>query len=517
MRRHLVGWGVTAAASLLLFMPAAHPIPAAAVTNSAFSFQWALTPAAPSVWDGNGFADTWDVLVHRRGVGEANTPVLGGHGADCSAPPATHLISNIANSVYICKNHMMTAMADNGYGATVLTPDRMVDFSSGESVISYSVSTLHLNPRTWYDIWITPFAQNLVAPLNDSVDFQGPPRTAIRIRMCECGTPTGGNDVFEASVVNNFVETKLAGVTGTPLQALVPPSAVSRTRFELHLSAGHIKFGVPSAGLWWYDNNFTAPFTQGVVQLMTHAYDPCKDQPVATTPCVYDTWHWSDFGISQSVPFTIINGAPRFVNGSQTTVNFGAPAPANAFLRFEAVSGGLQVSYDGGHTFQTPQQPAFIGDHGAIHDDHFSPYFTPIPAGTRSVVFAGKNWWGGQWEARDPSIWMASGISPVVQPPAQNPPANPPTNPPTNPATNPPTNHPGGGSGGGGTGEGSGTGGSGNSGSGEGNPAPTQTAQNLLTKMVAAVNPTNDPAINLILLLLAAGFVFVVARIVRSA
>ncbi|TMC54335.1 MAG: hypothetical protein E6J20_04505 [Chloroflexi bacterium] len=518
-----MAWAATAASIGLVAIPAVQPVPASAATTSAFSFNWSGGASAPVTWNGDGSPSTWDVLTHARGPGDAMQPTVAQHGADCSPPPATHVITTLSDSVFICRNHVMTSVTDRGYGADVLTPDHMVDFASGESVLSFSVSTLHNDARDYFDIWITPFASNLMVPLTDAVDVQGPPQNAIRVRDCFCGNNT---DVFTASVFNNFAESPLPTASGTPLQSLLPPSAVTRTGFELHLSANHIRFGVPQAGLWWIDAAANIPFSRGVVQLIHHSYDACKDQTTTmANPCVADTWHWSNFAISQSVPFTIINGSPRSANPGATTIHFPAPAPANAFLRFEAVSGGLQLSFDGGHSFQAPSRQPIIGDHGNIHADHFTPYFTPVPAGTTSVVVSGQNWYGGQWWLRDPSIWAAQGTSPVVQPPAGNPPTNPPTsaptNPPTHPPTNPPTSHPtnpptgnpGSGSpGGSGSGEGSGGGQSSEGAS----TTPVEKVTEFVAKLDAAVNPTHEPAINVILVGLLLAAVWAVLRVIRS-
>src|SRR5260221_7734933 len=206
--------------------------------------------------------------------------------------------------------------------------------------------------------------------------------------------------------------------SGVTLQTMLPPSAVNRTGFELHISQNYLRFGVPSIGLWWVDTAANIPFSRGIVQVIHHSYDACKDQATSmANPCVADTWHWSNFGISQSVPFTIINGSPRSANAASTTVNFPAGAPANSFLRFEAI-GTIQMSFDGGHTFQAARRQPIIGDHGVIHDEHFSPYFTPIPAGVASVLFSGQGGWVGPWWVRGPSILSGPDKPPVLVPPA---------------------------------------------------------------------------------------------------
>ena len=505
--RRLLAWAATAASFGGLLLTAA-PVPATAAavqatTAAPFTFNWAGGMTAPVTWNGDGGAGTWDVLAHARGIGDTMQPTVVGHGVDCSPPPATHVATTLADSVYICRNHVMTSVTDRGYGADVLTPDHMVDFSSGTSTISFNVSTMHVDARDYFDVWVTPFQSNLMVPLTDAVDVAGPPQYALRIRDCFCGNNT---DQFTASVFNNFAETVLPQATGTTLQTMVPPSMVTRTGFELDIAQNHVRFGVPSVGLWWVNTGASLPFTQGVVQLIHHSYDACKDQTTTmSNPCVADTWHWSNFSISQAVPFTIINGSPRTATAGSPTVNFPAPAPAGAFLRFEAVSGGMSVSFDGGHTFSAATRQPIIGDHGVIHIEHFLPFFTAIPTGATSVVFGGQNWFGGPWWVRDPSIWKASGISPIVQAPAA-PPANPPTNPPTSHPVTSPSSHPTAPAGT--SGEGSGS-----TGSGEGGSAKPES---IITRLESAINPSDDPAIALIVLGLLATTIFVVMRAIRG-
>jgi hypothetical protein len=426
-------------AAVLFMSPPAAATVATASSAAAYSFDWQANPAAPATWTGQG---GWDVLVHKRGGQDGATmlPTVAQHGGDCAPTPATHVITKLDEGVYVCHQHVMTSIVDAGFGAIVLTPDHMADFSSGETVIGFSTTTLHYNARDWIDIWVTPFSENVVAPLDDAVDLQGPPRDAVRVRMCEC---FNGQTTFSATVFSNFKGTDLPQASGQPIESAVTPSTVNRTPFELHLSQNHIKFGAPQQNLWWVDTNISLPWSRGVVQLMDHSYDSCKDQTVdAAHPCASgDTWHWSAFKISQATPFTILNGDIRYAGAqfSNNTVNFPAPAPSNAFLRFEGMGTNLQYSTDGGKSFQAVTRQAIIGDHGQIHDEHAAPFFTPIPAGTTSVVLRGQNAWYGPWLVRDPAIWASVYAGPVTQPPP--------------PGTQPPATKPGEGPGGGPSGE----------------------------------------------------------------
>src|SRR5204863_66418 len=84
----------------------------------------------------------------------------------------------------------------------------------------------------------------------------------------------------------------------------------------------------------WVDANVSLPFAQGVVQVGHHSYTPTKDAgcgpPPGQTSCEPDTWHWSDFAISRSGSFGILNGDLMSAHAGAETVHFPAAAPAGA-------------------------------------------------------------------------------------------------------------------------------------------------------------------------------------------
>jgi hypothetical protein len=387
----LMGFGLGA---LLLNAPAAG---AETARPEPFAFSWAGAPAAPQPWTP---AD-WDVVVHSRDINTWGQiePIAAEHGADCAPPPATHMVTTYEDSVYICKNHMMTAINGGGYGVIYLAPNRLVDFSSGTSSVRYRVSTQRDSLRDWHDIWITPFDDNLVLPLYRFPDLQGPPRNAVHIQLA-------GDNTFIGHVLRNFVSTDLPKSNGTPYDALFGPSPTQRTQFELAISRTHIRFGMPEYKQWWFDTDIPdLGFTQGVVQLGHHSYNPTKAENGHP-----GTWHWSEFSISSSVPFTMLRGDIQSINSNtHRGVCFPAPATSESHLRFAGV-GTIEVSFDGGRNFVAPQPAAQIGPHneGAAQVGLFASYWTPIPQGTRSVVFRGIEWWGGPWWVRDPAIWSRS-------------------------------------------------------------------------------------------------------------
>lgn len=374
--------------------PTATPVPGFLAT---FDGQ----PAAPAPWRP---AD-WDVAVHSR---DRETWVLldsmaAGHGPGCEPPPGQHTNNTYEGAVFLCRDHVMTAIRASGYGVIYLTPNQMVDFSQGEAVVRFDVSTLRTSNRDWWDVWITPYEDNLQAPLEDWLpDLNGEPRRAIHIRMRfgSAGNLTGS---FEGYVINGFDDTPLPQARTTGYEFKFTPSATTRRTFELRISQTHIRFGMPLGeplgDLWWIDTPI-APlgWNQAVVQLGHHSYNPMKD----CAACTPNTWHWDNVYIEPAVPFTIIPASRRYIDPtSPEPLTFAQPAPAGAHLRFSGIGNSLEISTNGGATWIA----AVLQAQEETSSDHFRTYWTPIPAGVDEVLIRGQNWWGGRWHACDITIW----------------------------------------------------------------------------------------------------------------
>jgi hypothetical protein len=383
-------------------------------------------PASPSPWQ----PSNWDVQTHildQRG-GDGIESHLADHGADCGPPPAQHLIATLQQAVFVCHNHVMTAIADGGYGQVTLTPDHLADWSGGPVTIGLSVSTQKLSLRDWWSLDVTPFGEQLALPFDwGGADLQGMPAHYIEVRLdnCEDGSIFR---VFRESAApgNSFGEQQsvsgcLQSVTG------IPPSAVTRTPFELTISQAGYRFRVGpgstvapgkvlAQGYW----RKPLTFTRGVVQLSHHSYNPSKCEG-----CRPNTWHWSDVSISSAVPYTLLRATDtQVVTQPGGRITFGAPAPANSYLKFAAI-GAVQVSYDGGKAYSAAQKPPL--DASLYHDEHVISYLTPVPAGTRSVQFKLAGGWFGPGVARDFSIvsLATDGNPPSTQPPGPAPTATP--------------------------------------------------------------------------------------------
>jgi hypothetical protein len=361
------------------------------------------SPTSPQPWK----PANWDVTVHSRDVNTwANLESMhAGHGTDCAGPPAGHTVSAYEDAVFICRDHMMTAINASGYGAIYLTPNQQVDFSSGEAVISWDVSTARTSGRDWVDLLITPFQQNLQLPLEDWLpDLNGLPRNAIHIRMDNAN----GNTMFRTSIMRDYKETDVANQNlFVGYESFLKPDAARRDKFELRISRNHVRFGMPGYNFAWADTTIAdLGWTRGVVQFGHHSYTPSKDAgcPInqnAGTGCAPNTWHWDNVSISPAVTFTLLRADRRTADAANGKLSFPAPAPANARLRFAGIGSNLSASFDGGKTWQA----AALQAQSKIVEEHFKSYWMPIPAGTTSVQIRGNDWWGGKWLVRDVSIW----------------------------------------------------------------------------------------------------------------
>jgi hypothetical protein len=404
-------------------------------------------------------SNTLEILTHsRNGDAWQNLDhMMMDHGPMCQAPPAQHDPGNpnpYHQASFICSAnpHLMTAINGPGYAAMLLTPNHQVDFSAGEAVIRFDLSTFRSADRDWIDVWVTPFGQSVTIPFEGSeVDAQGFPMNAINIKMHGRRGETG----FDALDIRNGVGTEFppgAGPHWYLSMESIPgfiPSAQRRDAFEIRLSKTHIKVWMPQYGMTWVDRDWVAPlgFDRGVVQLGHHSYTPTKD--CVPDNCTPQTWHWDNIAIAPSIPFTQIHANERAAfeasPGQVMEFTFPQPAPQNAYLRVDAVGQGYQVSADGGATWATlTRQPSSRNDPG-----HVAPYHHPIVAGTTAVKLrtTQAGWWG-LGLVDDASIWADTApvlVTPVAATPTALPPtatSEPPTNTPVSTSTPLPTSTP---------------------------------------------------------------------------
>jgi hypothetical protein len=347
----------------------------------------------------------WDITF----VGDPQ-PMEAQHGANCSAPPATHHVATLEDMVFQCNGHLMTAM-NAGYGAIYLTPDQMLDFSQGEAVLKWDMSTLRTSSRDWVDVLVMPYSENMQLSF-ENTDIHLP-QNAVHIEM-------GGADVFIPTIYRNGKKEQVQSDTYHTWDMVLDgaglrPDAARRDTFELRLSRNHMKFGMPQYGFWWVDTDI-APlnWNSGVVQLNHRSYNPQKSCNWDGS-CGPNTWHWGNISLTPATPFTIVRADRRMVDADTSNqINFPTPAPANAFLRFVGIGIPVQYSLDGGSTWLDPQtQGEAIGKtHPEVPDN----FWQPIPAGTQSVKFRGRRQGSIMWGVSDISYWVANGVA-AEQPP----------------------------------------------------------------------------------------------------
>ncbi len=361
------------------------------------------TPTVPQAWlatfDGMPasplpFApDDWANTVHSRDrtSWQALPQMDAQHGAACEPPPAMHPISAYQDTVFQCHDHIMTAINGSaGYAAVYLQPPVMADWSSSAATVALDVSTARTTSRDWWDLTITPFADQLAAPLYAWLpDLQGMPPNAIHISMD--GAP--GNTVFRPSVRVNGVTTWPATADWDYQENHLTPSATTRTPYQLTLTSTHLTFGIPGV-VTWVDADVAIPFTRGIVQIGHHSYTPWKD--CSLPACGPNTWHWDNLSISSAVPYSV----QRVDAGLLDTGTPVAPLPlgASGHLRFMGFGDAIEMSFDGGATWQAAQrQAAELADLG-----HFATYWQPIPMGATSITLRSlASCWCGDWAARD--------------------------------------------------------------------------------------------------------------------
>lgn len=447
-------------------------------------------PAAPERFDNdNPAAAHLDVVPNESDAGAVGSDQNGSfeevdvhHGPGCEAPVTNdtpsatlvmHRILRIDDAVYRCKDHIMTGLL-SGYAAAYLTPDAMVDFSQGEAVIRFDVSSLRTSGRDWIDMWLTPFNDKFVIPLERwNAPYNGEPKNAVHIRA------DGNNDGsyhFEGTIYRNNVEegmnsgpgtlfegvktafansgaVKTVTINGTPTTIPVDMSPKRRDTYELRISKTSAKFCLVQVNVQmedstkqpvqtqqcWINSTFNnLGWDKAIVQFGHHAYNPEKDctpDPLSTPAiqmgCRAVTWHWDEFKINPAIPFALIKptpSSPKFITRN-SSITLNSPTPPNSYLSFVAVAGSVEGSFDNGVTwvnfprqFQVRNSP-----------EHFSNYFVPIPAGVQTIKFRGAD--AASWLARfvveHPAVYSLSDpalVSPIPSPtPTPTPTPFPPT------------------------------------------------------------------------------------------
>lgn len=378
------------------------------VDGAVFLETFSGTPSRPTPF----VSPSWTLNVHSRDAStwERIEPMQAHHSATCEGPPTTHTVTSYDDTIFICRDHVMTALNASGYGLLYMTPNAMVDFSRGTASISFDMSTFRASGRDWIDIWVTPWGDNLAVPYNPGegeVDLQGAPVNAIHIEL-----DRGCNRFHVSAFVNGrdtVNETSFCGFD-PEWDNVLEPDASRRDRFELLISQDHIQFWMPDYGLVLAEADISVNFTQGVVQLGHHSYNPAKDCGTANSrmnasTCGPTTWHWDNVRITPAVAFDMNHGDRRMVQRTGDVVTFDEPAAQGSNLRFSG-QGTIELSFDGGRTWERAHKQQSVL-YSSYHAEHASSYWHPVPAGATSVEFrfSPDGWYEGPYHARDFVIW----------------------------------------------------------------------------------------------------------------
>ncbi len=365
------------------------PTSEAAVFNESF----AGSPDQPTPWRPSS---TWDVTIHTREwtyIDDFN-PVNGIYDTNCQNPETTHRIEFIEDGVYQCNDRLITAINGLEYAAVALTPNQLIDFSNGTAELSFELSTTRTSHRDWVDIWITPYHDHIQLPtLGWVADLNGPPARGLHIQL---NLGQGERFIVRQFTAEGEVEINTANFT---YDEYLDTTRGVMGRYRLTLNQDQVQFGLPEHDAWWVDRSFDTPldWDMGVVQFAHHSFVPTQD----CGECTPNSWEWDNIAIEPARPFTIIPATQRYVNrGTDRTLTFAAPAPENSYLRFMALSDEVQLSFDGGETWQQAMRAPYTREQNS-----FRSHWTPIPAGLTEITFRALDDNGRDWQIRDISVW----------------------------------------------------------------------------------------------------------------
>ena len=397
-------------------------------------------PASPETRLNN--VDGWftsPIVQSPKGWDNTLTPMIAQHGTDCAGPPATRPISgSFAETVFGCKDHIMTAMNPKSTGTansmTNLQPNQMLDLSSGNGTVKIDVSTKSPTPGSWWEIWFTPKENWIQHPSDHWLHMSGVPKRAMKIQISDFGP---GDKRLQVEGYDNYQmapDQQAFGDSenwqGTQIGNRVSFDDRSRDTYEIEIRENrYVDVYITDRNTETRDFIRSVVMPQGflgsdvVVQFADANYEPDLNGKVGCsgeadcpkkTPA---TWHWDNAFISPAKPYQIIKSDQYSVNGGYVggvntpqKLTFAAPAPAGAKLAFvgQAVNNNFDVSFDGGATWVDPvakrpaNDPPGTGIAGGAYDLlHFE---TPTPVGATEILIRGQ---GSSWSTSYLDGWGA--------------------------------------------------------------------------------------------------------------
>lgn len=363
-------------------------------------------------------------------------PMIAQHGTDCGKPgsrpkspwngtdePAGfHIIRTLDETVYRCKDHIMTASnppsTGTAAGMVVMKPNHMVDLSKGEAVVSIDVSTKSPSSGDWWDIWITPWDDQLIAPSEHRWHFTGAPKNAIQLTVRDHDQ----NKNWAHQIWKNFVRQgpdrwqessdALEFWKFPNIRPIVSESDTRRDVYEVRMTKDLVKLYIksPDDGQLKLVDEFDIPggfpANEAVVQFLSTNYEPemngkfgCAEVhcPSITIPA---TWHWDNAIIKPAIEYKLIRVTPRLVYGGMPSnkLTFDQPAPKNARMLFTGNDWDNQpkISFNNGNTWIIATQVRPPNDHpGENYDGKYetSTYSIPVPEGATSALVNGRRGW----------------------------------------------------------------------------------------------------------------------------
>ncbi len=435
-----------------------------------------------------------------------NTYWLANNELPLSDAAGIHHIVRYEDMLYVCNDHLMSAAYASGAAKLSLTPNHLLDTSSGNGIVEFAVSTYRTAGRDYWQVDLTPLDTHLQLPegdvvadangkavngfsintkLNDGMtgpvdilggitvfrtiamknglflddgDYINPNDLEAQYKRAEINNPGNSDraDVYANAPNSNWVITdsnynqvmydyldgdnnpdiSLHSVTDNRKRALFRLT-VKKTPTDPVWAAQADQWDQVSLCMPEYGNGCVGEYIvpelpdKLLVQFTHYAYNTTKScnaggqqpsHPYQST-CHPNTYHWDNFYISPSQPFSIIKANERTAransnNNEIIALSFPEPAPLNSKLRFNALSDSitinnqlitsLEVSFDNGLTWFAPNRQ-YEPDNSFAK---FRSYFTGkgndeyIPAGTQTVLIRGLNApFRSEFWVRDASLW----------------------------------------------------------------------------------------------------------------
>lgn len=383
------------------------------------------SPSAPS--SAMNRLDRWyaqPTLDEPEMSGFRPAPMQAEHGPNCSPAPDTHPSDTFEGTIFLCRDHIMTAMNAGGGEAGVvgLKPNHMVDLTKGEAVIRFDISTLSPSGGDWWEIWITPWEDQLVAPEDHWLHMAGPPKNGLYFVVRDLrDQKTWAHTYFRnyksaiPGAVSDGSDTGVSFWNFPDISQHVSQSSTRRDTYEIRLTKNRVRTFVESSvdGTMKLVSDFEIPGgfdgDAGVVQFMESSYGADQDGKFGCEPYVTcrntpsATWHWDNVEIFPARPYSIVAVDPYLVRyeSAAKSLAFRQPAPASSRLLFTgwARDNRFEISFDSGSTWRTVsrvrEHSPTPGSCGPSVDDcpPFNlTYSVDVPAGATGAVLRASPW-----------------------------------------------------------------------------------------------------------------------------